>query len=176
MARRPDEWIAAARPLRVGAYALRDHQQSPGTAGVLFTSLFLAALALENVLKAVVVVRVPDIVKEGGLKFGGSAHKLSELADKGSFTLSDDERKFLDVSASPCITDFGRYRIPMSVAKAKESPGHFHFHSGGFKHFESIFNRAVETALREWCAGAADHRSAIASRLHEGIRLDKENC
>src|SRR4051812_17413250 len=95
-ARDPAEWIRVARTLRVGAYVLKHqwlngpfvkHQQqlAPRTEGLLFTSLFLAALSLENVLKAVLVLRDPEVVKNGKLSFADGGHALLKLSERARF-------------------------------------------------------------------------------------------
>ena len=180
-ARRPDVWINAARPLRVGAYILRkqawprprDHgraDEAPRTEGLHFTSLFLAALALENVLKSLLFVRHPERVKDKKLDFGVPGHDLAGLAKTASFELSPDEEGFLRVSAGPSITTFGRYATPLK--NNSDCPGSYTLHTGSFGHFEEVFRRSAQAALREWSAGAADDRVRIAEDLLRGIETD----
>jgi hypothetical protein len=179
-ARRPDEWIDAARPLRVSAYVLKSQTLRWGVARIkaegetsrvnlLLTSLFLAALSLENVLKAVLLVRRPELAADGRLRFGNWGHDLVRLASEATFQLERDELDFLRVSCNPCIVSFGRY--PMAVSKAN-APGMWQFHSGAFQHFESIFVRAAETALREGRNGANADRVAELERLAVEIGND----
>jgi hypothetical protein len=177
--RRPDEWIAAARPLRVGAYVLKAQwlaapfqkvrgEPGPHTEGLLFTSLFLSALAIENALKALLMTRHSDLVENGKLKVADWGHKLTELAARAGFGLDAQEAAFLRVSAEPCITSFGRYRFPV---RKSEPDGVHSLHTGAYRHFESIFRRAAETALTEWCTAAAD-RVTDAQHHLQGIDTD----
>lgn len=179
-ARRPDEWIDAARPLRVSAYVLKSqtarwdvarmHAES-GTSRVnlLFTSLFLASLSLENVLKAVLLVRRPELSADGRLRFGNWGHDLVRLASEATFQLDQEELDFLRVSCNPCIVSFGRY--PMAVSKAN-APGMWQFHTGAFRYFERIFARAAQTALREGRNGATAGYIAELERLAAEIDHD----
>jgi hypothetical protein len=75
-ARNAGEWIAKARTLRVGAYVLRyewlnarfrkeQGRDVPRTYHLCFPALFLASLALENLLKAVLLLREPALVENG---------------------------------------------------------------------------------------------------------------
>jgi hypothetical protein len=179
-ARQPDEWINAARPLRVGAYVLNKSRSEAERAratgaeairpgGLLFTSLFLASLSLENVLKAVLFVRRPELASNGKLHFGGSGHDLVLIAGEARFVLEEHEENFLRVSCNPCITDFGRYRIPM---RAANGPAVYQFHTGAFRFFESIFMRGVDTALREACDRPSETRTAEFKRLLSDVRND----
>jgi hypothetical protein len=180
-ARRPDVWINAARPLRVGAYILRKNacggppsktqgKQEPCRTGLLFTSLFLAALAIENVLKSLLFVRHPELVANGKLSFGGKGHDLEHLAKRACFELSSDEAGFLRVSASPSIVTFGRYATPVNAKAA--CPSFYSLHTGSFRHFEGVFRRSVEAALREWSAAAPDDRFRIAEGMLRDIEMD----
>lgn len=179
-ARRPDEWIDAARPLRVSAYVLKSQTLRWGVAKIeagsttsrvnlLFTALFLASLSLENVLKAVLLVRRPELAADGRLRFENWGHDLVRLASEATFQLERDELDFLRMSCNPCLVSFGRY--PMAVSKAN-APGMWQFHTGAFRYFESIFVRAVETALREGRSGANADRVAELERLAVEIGSD----
>ncbi len=184
-ARRPDEWISAARQLRVSAYVLKSQNSRWGVARIkaeseashvnlLFNSLFLASLSLENVLKAVLLVRRPELAAGGRLSFrdqGGQSwgHDLVRVASEATFQLERDELDFLRVSCNPCLVTFGRY--PMAVSKAN-APGRWHFHTGAFRYFESIFVRAAQTALREGRNAATAERVTELERLAVEISTD----
>jgi hypothetical protein len=183
-ARRPDEWINAARPLRVSAYVLKAQtlrwdiarikgESETSRVSLLFTSLFLASLSLENVLKAVLLVRRPELAADGRLRFRTGnenwGHDLVRIASEATFQLEQEELDFLRVSCNPCIVTFGRY--PMAVSKAN-APSMWQFSTGAFRYFESIFVRAAETALREGRNGATAHRAAELERLAAEIGND----
>jgi hypothetical protein len=101
-------------------------------------------------------------VNNGKLKFAGWGHDLMRLAAEAGFALDNEEAAFLRVSCNPCIVSFGRY--PMGLSKSN-APGAYHIHTGAFRHFETIFLRAVEAALRQACDGADDNRCAELLRL-----------
>ena len=144
-ARRPEEWINVARPLRVSAYVLKsqtsrwDIARAKGEAetssvGLLFTSLFLASLSLENVLKAVLLVRRPALADDGRLRFENWGHDLVRIASEAGFQQAPEEGDFLRVSCNPCIVSFGRY--PVAVSK-NNAPASWQFHTGAFRYFEA---------------------------------------
>jgi len=185
IARRPDEWIDAARPLRVSAYVLKAQtlrwdvariktESETSRVSLLLTSLFLASLSLENVLKAVLLVRRPELAADGRLKFQNGnekswGHDLVRIANEATFQLEQEELDFVRVSCNPCIVSFGRY--PMAVSKAS-APSMWQFSTGAFRYFESIFVRAAETALREGNNGATAGRVAELERLAAEIGND----
>jgi hypothetical protein len=179
-ARRPDEWINAARPLRVSAYVLKSQTlrwdiartktgAETSRVSLHFTSLFLASLSLENVLKAVLLVRRPELAADGRLRFGNWGHDLVRLASEATFQLEQEELDFIRVSCNPCIVSFGRY--PMAVSKAN-APSMWQFSTAAFRYFESIFMRAAGTALREGRNGATADRVAALERLAAEIGND----
>jgi hypothetical protein len=168
-------------PLRVGAYILRKQAwgrppngiqggEKPRTTGLPFTSLFLAALALENALKALLFVRRPELVQDGRLQFGGPGHDLERLAVTASFELSPDEAGFLRLSAGPSIVTFGRY--PTAANNRSACPGSYTLHTSSFGHFEAVFGRSIAAALREWSAGDTGDRTRIADALLRDVSTD----
>ena len=180
-ARRPDEWINAARPLRVSAYLLKFENVNAAIAkhnglptvrctDLLFTALFLASLSLENVIKAVLLVRKPDRVANGRIDFRVGGHDLVGLAREADFTLSKDEEDFLQISCKPCIVSFGRY--PIALRNRPDAPGMWQIHDGAFGYFESIFTRGVETALKEAGSRSDRTRAVELNTLQEEIRSD----
>jgi hypothetical protein len=76
----------------------------------------LAAFALENLLKGILVWRRPELVLETRLDRSLTTHKLVPLARRAGFTLDPFDAYFLE-AATEYSTWAGKYHTP------KESPG-----------------------------------------------------
>src|SRR5665811_997386 len=73
--------------------------------------LLLAAFAIENVLKGILVGERPDVVKGGTFKWPGGAHDLRRLATETGVPLTDEETELLD-RMTEVIAWGGRYPTP----------------------------------------------------------------
>lgn len=79
--------------------------------------VFLASLAIENLLKGMLVIAHPEYVKDG--KLHGEVitrHDLLRLAREVNVDLDADERSFCELGTS-AIESWGRYPISKSVSK-----------------------------------------------------------
>jgi hypothetical protein len=84
----------------------------PHTTNVAF---FLAALAIENLLKGCVVIKHPEYLRDGKLSKEIKTHKLLNLASEAELTLDADEEEFCRIG-SAAIEIFGRYPTGVKVA------------------------------------------------------------
>ena len=104
----------------------------------LTVSLFLAALAIENLLKALLVREHPDYIKDGKLRGKViSSHNLLEIAADANFDLSENEQDFCELGTE-CILVFGRYHIAKNVSS---HPTTIEVKESAFKVYESLYNR-----------------------------------
>jgi hypothetical protein len=78
--------------------------------------LFLIGLALENLLKGLLVARDGSLVSEGRLSSEVANHKLSSLFQRAGITLSPEQRAFVE-RLSESVTWAGRYPVPKSEDK-----------------------------------------------------------
>jgi hypothetical protein len=106
------------------------------------------------------------------LRFENWGHDLLKLAEKGRFALDRQEMDFIRISANPSIVTFGRYPLPRSKS---EPAGAYSLHSSWIRLFESIFDRALNTALDEWMIGAPPHVIAEANGIRREIATDVPN-
>ena len=148
-------WVAKAKELhrvvefgfivwREDIQELREYVRSNGLsplqhkASTLTVSFFLAALAIENLLKAILVRQNPDYIRNG--KFRGktiSSHNLVEIAAKAAVDLTSDEQDFCELGTES-ILHFGRYHIGKSVS---ESPRKVVVRESAFPVYEALYPR-----------------------------------
>lgn len=94
---------------------LIDSDKGPGPH--LRTYLLLAGLALENVLKGIMVALDPSLVATGTLSRCLHTHQLDRLAESiPDLDLTTPEAKLLQVCQS-AVPYWGRYPIPLSVKR-----------------------------------------------------------
>jgi hypothetical protein len=125
----PSAWLAYSEQLAESAEAVWSH--SPETMDVetkpiedgktLITKTFpkphpyllLAGFALENILKAILIVDDPTLISTGVLDAKVKSHDLAKLAtDCGLLILSEEESELL-ATCSGAIPYWGRYPIPL---------------------------------------------------------------
>ena len=112
-----------------------EYNHRPST---LTVSYFLASLAIENLLKAILIREHPEYVKDG--RFRGSAigsHDLKMIANEAGIALSDDEQDFCELGTE-CILSFGRYHMAKNVT---DSPTQVSVKDSAFAVYESLFGR-----------------------------------
>jgi len=98
-------------PIREMARTGRPNPAILGKPGTLTVAFFLAALSIENLLKALLVKQQPDVVKGGRLNGKVvTSHDLTRLASEVGIVLTDDEQDFCELG-SLAITSFGRYQF-----------------------------------------------------------------
>lgn len=130
-------WREDIEALRVFAQSqgLSEFHQKPST---LIVSFFLASLAIENLLKAILVREHPDYIKDG--RFHGpviSSHNLKDIADDAGIELTDDEKDFCELGTE-CIQSFGRYHIAKNMT---HSPTQLSVKEAAFSVYENFFER-----------------------------------
>ena len=101
------------------------------------TAFFLAALAIENLLKAALVRNDPSVVSGGKLGKQIKHHDLVKLATDAGVSLDEDEREFCQ-HAREAIANFGRYPVGLS---ASTSPGQVTVKSRAFPIFHKFYER-----------------------------------
>lgn len=135
----PCEWLSYAEELGEAAEALWLDREDclrlemgtqPGrtariekTCGHSRSYILLAGLALENVLKAMLVARDPSLINSGTLAKSLKSHCLIDLADRiPVFDLDENEMRVLQISQD-AIPYWGRYPVPLKFdgLKAKEA-------------------------------------------------------
>ena len=132
-AREPGLWLSQAKTLHRAAAlvhddlheAIRDRRLARDTRQVklllMGPFMLLSGLAIENVLKAVIVQRDPSIVSDTGISKGAwpggkDGHALEEMAINVTGSLSNEEREL-----THRLEDFvrwgGRYPVPLKAAQ-----------------------------------------------------------
>ncbi len=110
------------RMVRLGHQALEQDQLAlreavalnvapPVEPSVFYVTFFLAALAIENLLKGVLVFSCPECVQDGRLRGDViTKHDLVRIAQKAKFELSSEETSFCKIGTE-AILSFGRYHV-----------------------------------------------------------------
>lgn len=107
---------------------------------ILFVSYFLAALAIENLLKGLFVVAHPDSVSAGEIKRNTlKSHWLIDLASEAGVCLSSEEKEFCRLGTE-AILSFGRYHIGK---RSSESPTHVTINGAAFEVYSSLYERLM---------------------------------
>lgn len=112
--------------------------QFPHRSSTLTVSFFLASLAIENLLKAVLVRKHPEYVKDG--RFRGwviCSHDLKAIAGDADVALDDDEQDLCELGTE-CILSFGRYHIAKNVTN---TPTWISIKGSAFRVYERLFER-----------------------------------
>lgn len=83
--------------------------------------IFLAALAIENLLKGILMISKPGLIS-GGKLTGNliTSHKLSDLSIGSEIEFTEEENELLH-AGTEAIESWGRYPIPKNVRKLKSS-------------------------------------------------------
>jgi hypothetical protein len=131
----PASWLEYAEELEAAAEALWADsgngmvlQAETQLDGSLLTSkvtahsrsyILLASLALENILKGLIIANDPSLITSGSLAKSITSHKLIELAKKiNGLVLSSEERNILQI-CQDAIPYWGRYPIPLEYQGLK---------------------------------------------------------
>ena len=138
-------------------------EHRPSTLTVAF---FLAAVAIENLLKANLVVEHPECISKG--KFRGEVitnHDLTEIAIDAGVVFEPDERDFCE-HGSEAIRSFGRYHIGKNMT---DSPSGYTVKESAFPIYERLYARLwkrIET--QPWKKPAAGQPPAPQLALRRG--------
>ena len=119
------------------------HQHLPP---VMDPFVLLAALAIENLLKGVLVVDHPEYVKDGKLR--GKiirSHDLLILAKEANVDLDEDEKALCELGTS-AIKGWGRYPISADVSKMTSMVA---IKGTAGEVFEHLFDRLAEAILQK---------------------------
>jgi hypothetical protein len=111
------------------------YDHPPSTLTVCF---FLAALAVENLLKGCLVVEKPETIKDG--RFRGDAigsHDLLVIAREAGVSLTNDEEDFCRIGTE-AIMSFGRYHMSK---KAQHDTAQLTIKQSAFPIYEALFNK-----------------------------------
>lgn len=101
--------------------------------------MLLAGFALENVFKAYVIYKNPNLVSNGRIEGILKDHNLVKLAHHADIELNPEEERFCELAFNATIS-FGRYPIPKEARYSMSSSkitGHAVFT------FESLFERLL---------------------------------
>ncbi|GEM_PF-2885790 len=124
--------------------AIRAHREDPkqnvlpSRPTTLVVAFFLASTAIENLLKASLVVENPECISKG--RFQGKVigkHNLLRIAEDAGIALNPDERDFCELG-SEAILSFGRYHIGK---KAADSPNRVTVRDSAFPIYERLYDR-----------------------------------
>jgi hypothetical protein len=134
-------------------------QRQPSTLAVAF---FFAAVAIENLLKANLVVEHPECISKGRFLRGTAigTHDLLRIARDAGIALDPDEADFCELG-SEAIRSFGRYHIGKS---ASDSPSHWTVKDSAFPIYERLYARLwkrIET--QPWKKPATGQPPALQS-------------
>lgn len=138
-----DAWLEDVQTIReyVNSDGKGELKHPPRT---LTVSFFLASLAIENLLKAVLVREHPEYIQGG--KFRGkfiSSHNLMDIARDAAIELTNDEQDLCELGTE-CILSFGRYHTGKSVS---DSPSKITVKQTAFAIYEDLFNRLHRDVL-----------------------------
>lgn len=107
----------------------------------LTVSFFLAALAIENLLKAILVRQKPESISDGKFREKViSSHDLLKIANEASILLDPDEQDFCEL-ATEAIDNFGRYHLGKNMG---ESPTKVKVKESAFAVYEKFYQRLVD--------------------------------
>lgn len=132
-----DAWLEDVQTIReyVNSDEKGELKRPPPT---LTVSFFLASLAIENLLKAILVREHPEYIRCGKFRGGFiSSHNLMEIARDAAIQLTNDEQDLCELGTE-CILSFGRYHIGKSVS---DSPSKITVKQTAFTIYEGLFNR-----------------------------------
>jgi hypothetical protein len=129
------------------------------TAGHVFHAMvvpaaaLLAGLAIENLLKGIIVIDHPEYVNQGRLQGRViKSHNLTRLASEARVILTDQERVLCEMGTS-AIGSWGRYAIARTMDKQK---GFVHLQVHNYREaFENLFDRLAEILDERSSAEAA---------------------
>lgn len=119
--------------LPVGTTVVQEQFRNGNLGGVFWLN---AGLALENVLKGLIVKEQPDVVINGRLKRDLKTHKLLKLSGLAGANLSTIEAFYLSI-ATECVTWAGRY--PSSATGTEPKPSVFS--EGDVLAYRKLFDR-----------------------------------
>jgi hypothetical protein len=110
-------------------------EHKPSTLTVAF---FLAAVAIEDLLKANLVVEHPECISQGKFARGViRTHCLREIARDAGVALDPDEADFCELGTE-AIRNFGRYHIGKN---ASDTPNRCTVKGGAFRIYERLYDR-----------------------------------
>jgi hypothetical protein len=135
-AREPWIWIHSAENLKTAANVIlrsfrralklvdpsSDRPKIDFGIGLFPEYLWLAGLALENLMKGLCIARNPALVGGGQIEnWGKAGHDLNALARKADLTLSDQEKEILGRLAE-YVRWAGKYPLPYSASQSVPHP------------------------------------------------------
>jgi hypothetical protein len=124
----------------------RTRIQRPDDTNLDGPTFFLYALALENLLKGVLVAREPLLMK-GGTLGKDFSHDLVKQAERAAITTDEAERKLLEFVGS-CGTSWGRYPIAAKFQGTTIGRNHSYNLQDVIDWLERLYLRFAEALIR----------------------------
>jgi hypothetical protein len=184
----PDSWLSYAEELEEAAEALWEvsdngmlvegDTQLDGSLVVKKSSahsrsyILLASLALENVLKGLIIASDANLISTGRLDKTLQSHKLLDLAKKiAGLVLSKDEKHILQV-CQDAIPYWGRYPIPLEYKGLKpKAAANDKFHTRFRKLHFRLCKSLYEMVKDGWDSGVGAQTLQIRS-IRYGDKID----
>jgi hypothetical protein len=186
----PDSWLSYAEELEEAAEALWADKES-GLNLEIETQLdgsligkklsahsrsyiLLAGLALENILKGLIIAEDANLISSGKLDASLKRHNLLDLANRiDALELTDDEKQILQI-CQDAIPYWGRYPIPLEYQGLKpRQAASAKFHSEFRELHFRLCKRLYELLKDGWDSGVGAKTLQIRS-IRYGDTIDTE--
>jgi hypothetical protein len=177
----PSDWLGYAHELEEAAEALwlnrentmslelwtkvidsKQSETSEQNFGHARTYILLAGLALENVIKAILVMNNPALINEGILSKSLKSHKLLNLANQvKDLELTAKEKKILQI-CQDAIPYYGRYPVPLDYNGIQPKEAATSSFREEFRKLHFRLCKSVYDAIKDgWDSGVKSHSMAI---------------
>lgn len=179
----PSLWLSYSEELEEAAEALwadRDNglelnmeTQAGGTASIKKSTaharsyILLSGLALENVLKGLLIAHNSSLITSGQLDKLLKNHKLKELADSvKDLTLSLDEQRVLEICQN-AIPYWGRYPVPLRYQDLQPLEAATLAFRDSFRNLHFRLCKTLYDLIKDgWDSGVGPKTSEIRSRRY----------
>jgi len=134
--------------------------------------ILLAGLALENVLKAIIITRNPNLISTGQLHNSLKSHNLLNLAEKiNDLKFTDGEKRVMRI-CQDAIPYWGRYPIPLSFDGLQPAEAATEKFRQTFRQLHFRLCKLTYDAIKDgWDSGAGAMCYKIRSRRY-GDEID----
>jgi hypothetical protein len=149
------------------AIRLRFHASSDGLTPfdhrptTVWVSFFLAAVAVENLMKGCLIQVHPEYIAKG--KFRGhlmGSHDLLRIGQDAGISLDADERDFCELGTESILT-FGRYHTGKNT---NDSPTEIRVSAAAFPVYRCLYGRLHDQLLKGFSKNKAEQSTALTSR------------
>lgn len=186
----PVEWLEYAEELRDAAEALwadsvnaMEVEMTTQVGGTMLIQkrighcrsyILLAGLALENAIKATLIVLDPTLINTGALEKSLHTHELIALADRiPGITLNEEELQVLRV-CQDAIPYWGRYPIPLRYADLLPKEAASPEFRDAFERLHFRLCREVYVSIRDgWDSGVGPATDSVRSQRY-GDEIDAD--